>query len=319
MDTKTKVAPFRRGLPAGALEYLQTMPGWWSDVLSYRYLAEDADRPLIIAVRDGYLSVYAEGQSILEIRFLRTADGKIRPRCRLHWKYVLPGVAGDVYLKFDGSDVSGRLHEMLPQTYEGRETLDRWVTAALKFRGEEKTGVARIVERNSNIIDLEMALPTDKAVNANGASRMDIVALEKDGGGVRIAFYEAKRFSNPELRNNEPSKSKVLGQLGKYRDYVSQEARREQVEKAYANACIVLRAIDAMRGKPTDPLVEQVALSAEAGVWPTLDPKPRLLVFDYEDHQVGAGSSWERHESEIRKGWVLIQQRRAGDITLNAS
>jgi hypothetical protein len=318
LDTKIKAAPFRRGLPAGALEYLKSA-GWWSDVLSYRYLADGADRPLIIAVRDGYLNVYAEGQSILEIRFLRTVDGEVRPRCRLHWKYVLPDVEGDVYLDFDGSEVSGRAHEMLPQTYEGRDTLQRWVTAAREFRGKEKIGVARIVERNPNVIDLEMALPTDKAASANGASRMDIVALEKDGDGVRIAFYEAKRFSNPELRNCEPSKSKVLGQLVKYRDYVSQEVRRKQVEEAYANACVVLTAIDTMRGHATDPLIEQVARAAKLGVWPTLDPKPRLVVFDYKDHQVGPGSSWERHERAIRENWTLIQYPSAAGVVLNAS
>lgn len=145
------------------------------------------------------------------------------------------------------------------------------------------------------------------------------MALEKHGDDVRIAFYEAKRFDNSELRKNTPSESKVLKQLGKYRDYVSQEARRKQVEEAYANACVVLTAIDAMRGKASDPLVEQVARSAKAGMRPTLDPKPRLVVFDYEDHQIGPGSSWDRHEREIRKDWILIQCRRATDMLLSAS
>jgi hypothetical protein len=49
---------FRRGLPEGGLAYLEAMPDWWQDVLHHRFRDEQGrSRPLLIALRDGYLNV----------------------------------------------------------------------------------------------------------------------------------------------------------------------------------------------------------------------------------------------------------------------
>ena len=67
------------------------------------------DVPLRLAVRDGYLNLYANGQSVAKIS---AAGGK--PRLDVHWKYVegirkTPGTElndGKTYRKFSGDGLA---------------------------------------------------------------------------------------------------------------------------------------------------------------------------------------------------------------------
>jgi hypothetical protein len=98
--------PFMRDLNTRALAYLKTSPQWWRDVLAARYRSTSGEeRPLLIAVRDGYLSIYADGQAVLEAHF-DARSGRAQMRGKIHRKYVLGPDAGDGYLVFDGATVS---------------------------------------------------------------------------------------------------------------------------------------------------------------------------------------------------------------------
>lgn len=316
------VTKFKRQLSSSeqttkaVLRYLQVMPGWWRDVLDARYRSKDSaeERRLIIAVRDGSLNAYADGHSILKIGFRISGDG-VQPRCKIHRKYVSGPQAGDGHLIFDGKQVGGK-------PYEGPGTLQSWITTALDHgdamsKGAEKRGVAVIAAWNPDIIDVEMALPANEPVEPGTkktARRMDLVALERAGDGVRIAFYEVKQFSNPELRaNGEP---KVLTQLKTYEDYVSAPVRRTQVIEAYRNACVILRDIAAMRGTAIGSLVHEVANNPWLQV--SLDPKPRLIVFGHSSKQA-QDKHWLPHEKVLRdSGYTLLMKERAEDVQLSS-
>lgn len=308
------VTEFRRGLPDAALRYLRTMPGWWRDVLDCRYQDGGISRPLQIAVRDGYLNAYAEGQSVLKIGFDARRMDQVELRCEIHRKYVLGGKAGDGYLIFDGLTVRGGGENGQPLSYSGPEMLQLWVEAARAYAGDEKKGVSAIAGAHPTVIDLEMALPADEPLVAGGkkaANRMDIVALEECGETIRLVFFEAKLFSNKELRARDGN-AKVLRQLRGYRDYVAQPARREQVCRGYENACRLLAEISDMRGGSADPLIQAVA----SGTRLDIDIEPRLVVFGYADHQVDVGSSWIKHADELEKHCTVIAARSAQDICL---
>lgn len=233
---------FRRGLPNGALEYLRSLPPWWRDVLQFRYGDEgDAPRPLLFALRDGYFNVYVEGQSVLKIGFdTRQRSDGVKVRCKLHRKYALGPDAGAGYLSFDGAKVVDPTSKMVIQTYQGADTLLKWVNAARSYAGREKKGVAAIAERHPTVIDVEMALPANEPSTPDqikSANRMDIVALEGHGTGYRLAFYEAKLFSNSELRARNYNPRVLARQLTNYCNYVSGPERRRQVLAAYRETC----------------------------------------------------------------------------------
>ncbi|MGU3539675.1 hypothetical protein [Methylobacterium sp. A54F] len=310
------VAPFRRRLPDGALAYLRTLPDWWRDVLALRFEERPGvQQPLLIAIRDGYLNVYAQGQSVLKVGFDTRRGGEARLRCRIHRKYVRGPQAGDGYDLFDGEKVTGGDDGAVIATYAGPDTLRGWVEAARGYAGDEKKGVAVIAASHPEVIDVEMALPANAPVagEAKVANRMDIVALEEHEG-VRLAFYEAKLFANPELRADD-LKPRVLGQLRRYRDYVSAPDRHAEVIAAYRNACTVLAEISAMRGTEPAPLVRAVAEDTPL----SLDPEPRLVVFGHETAQVVPGSSWDRHAAAFRDGGIaLLLGAKPHDIALHA-
>ena len=317
------VATFERRLgnseqkAKAVLECLQSMPEWWRDVLDARYRSKHSaeERRLLVAVRNGYLNAYADGHSILKVGFRKSGAG-VQPRCEIHRKYVLGPKAGDGRVIFDGKQVGD-------MPYEGSAMLQSWITAALDHadqnnKGAEKRGVATIAARHPNTIDVEMALPANEPVGPDTrktASLVDLVTLERAGDGVQIVFYEAKQFSNPELRakNLEPE---VLDQLRKYEDYASDPIRRQQIIDAYRNACVILRDIAAMRGAAVGSLVHEVASNPWLQV--SLDPKPRLVVFGYSSKQV-SDKHWPQHQNILRdSGYTLLMEERAEDVQLSS-
>ncbi|KQU17584.1 hypothetical protein ASG63_08720 [Methylobacterium sp. Leaf94] len=299
------VSEFRRGLPFEGLTFLKAMPPWWQDVLAYRFEADGGMQPLLIAVRDGYLNVYAEGQSVLKIGFDVRRSGDVRLRGRIHRKYVQGGEAGNGYLVFDGEQVTSSDGTRVA-SYDGPGTLRSWVEAARDWSGDEKKGVAVITLNHPEVIDVEMALPANAAVSPTDtrvANRMDIVALERNAAGTAsLAFYEAKLFSNGELRART-FKPRVLQQLDRYRSYVSAPDRRAQVLAAYKEACALHVEFARMRGATISPLVAEVT----AGGALEMDAEPRLIIFGNRPEQVAAGASWHQHAKALEGVHVIIE------------
>lgn len=89
--------------------------------------------------------------------------------------------------------------------------------------------------------------------------------------------------------------------------------RRDEVLTAYENACRIGVKIDAMFGREPHPLVREVARGARLD----LDPQPRLIVFDFEEQQVGPGTAWDRHEQVLRNAVSLLMWKTAQDIRLS--
>ena len=260
--------------------------------------------PLALAVRDGYLDAYVEGQSILKIKF----DDAVNPahlRAKIHHKYL--GGTGQIYKTFDGKTVDGL-------SYPSETTLNLWVTEAQKIAMamsgvndfSEKRGVAVIASRNAQVIDLEMALP------GKVAPRIDLVALERDASAIKIVFYEAKLFSNPALRarNHKP---KVLEQLHTYEKWLTDEGRKAEVITAYRNACGLLIRLRKMQGVPADGSIEE---ASKPDTLLTVVTKPRLIIFGSQTTK-----RWPPHEEALRQAGVtdsrLIIKEHPKDVVLS--
>jgi hypothetical protein len=308
------VNEFRRRLCKGseeaserALAYLRGENGWWRDVLAETYEGRGGQPcELFLALRDGYLNAYADGQSVMRIE-LRASQGGIRPRCSIHHKYLgIPGskppyVPVDILREGDGA--------------YSREKLKLWISRALEHRTNEKSGIALILANHRNVIDVEMGLPANEPTEEEAkktAPRMDIVALEPHGDGARIAFYEAKCFRNPELRSST-GRPKVLTQLRRYEAYLSAEDRRQQVISAYRGTCSVLDQFATIGCTSAGDLVQRVAREPTFPL--DLDPKPRLVIFDYDEKQE-RDLRWAAHKA-VLSDYPILMCGRPEDIRLD--
>jgi len=98
---------FNRSLPEPWMHLLEQRPAWWQGVLDYR--SEDANgtqHPLLLAIRHRYLSVYIDGQSVLEVRL----DRKEQPpsfKAKAHRKFT-QGASGKGYEVLNISEISER-------------------------------------------------------------------------------------------------------------------------------------------------------------------------------------------------------------------
>lgn len=304
---ESELGDFDRAFPKPWMDILKERPAWWQDVLDYRF--EDVsgvEQPLFLAVRNGYLNAYVEGQSVLKVQF----DGSAL-KAQIHHKYIDDHAEGQEYKIFDGKTVGG-------VTYTGKAMLSEWVARARKYarpKGadsviSEKQGVAVIASRNPHVIDVEMGLP------GQVADRIDIVALERDGAAIKIVFYEAKLFNNGGLRARS-FPPKVLEQLGRYETWLTTEGHEEEVTQAYRNTCKLLIELRMMQRSAA--VHDLIVDASKDGSNLKIDPKPRLIVFGYDE--VRAGDSWEPHEKNLRVQAGLgdqgfLMQPRPEDIRL---
>lgn len=193
--------------------------GWWRAIVS--------DPNLFIAIRDGYLNVYWNGNSLLKL----TLDGD-RLAGEAHYKYLLRPDLPKPYVPIDGGvavlpDASALFQNDLSDV----AALKR---AAAPYAGDEKAGVHRIIMSNPNILDVEVAF----GVVGNGAPstrRIDFAALHAAPTGAEIVFFEAKQFANKEVRALGETAPPVVGQIEGYRKLIAEHAGA--LERSYRAVC----------------------------------------------------------------------------------
>jgi len=289
--------------------------GWWRELLDYRYKGVDGGMyPLALAVRDGYLNAYVEGQSVLKIKFDNAAK-PIRLQAEIHHKYLKMAV-GQEYKIFDGVMVDNT-------PYIPGLSIDCWTKRAQTYAlaksakncVSEKQGIAVIVGQSPNVIDLEMALPasaTDRPV----ADRIDIVALERAGSAINIVFYEAKLFSNKRALRAKNGQPTVLEQLDRYEAWLTSDNRIAEVIDAYRETCRLLVELREMQGIPVDELIMEASI---AGSNLQVDPRPRLIVFGYDGSK--SDPHWLPHQAVLRRADLdqtrFIMEPRPEDVRLS--
>lgn len=267
-----------------------------------------ADKNLLIAVRDEYLNVYWQGQSLFRADF---KTSKIR--VTTHPKFLLdPAMSKPV--SFDGSAfaIKPLIEKGLVGSYEGVDTIKKMKAAAGSYSGVEKQGVHVIATRTLGIVDVEIALSTigmeTELVEEKGLGkipRIDIGIVKETSEGPTLRFWEAKDFGNNDLRAKvgEPP---VAGQIRKYEEMLAE--RRDQVVSSYRRVCHNLRSIAQMgRGQRTvAPVIEAVADGAELRL--DLSGAVGLVVFGYSSSDKAA-PSWKAHISKLEDPTVLGKSR----------
>jgi hypothetical protein len=281
---------FERGLDKDFMEKLEALakrPGWFADVL--------ADSGLILSIRKNYMNVYRLGQSLFKIERDRKTDPL---KFSTHPKYL---VDPDLYkaVPFDGLAFMVDKLEPLVKEYTGPKTLNRMKRAAKLYRGDEKNGVQAVVLANPNVIDTEIAFSREAELEKGpSAPRIDLACLEEVEDSIRLRFWEAKLYTNGDIRADGDTVARVVEQVRGYRDLV--EKHRDEVVESYRVVARNLVDISCWvaPARKVGPLVKRVA-DGESLV---VDEPPRvgLLIYGYDDAQ-RRSERWKTHLAKLTK------------------
>lgn len=274
---------FKRGLSTAFVERLNEEyrnGSWWQRI---------ADDPqLFIAIRDEYLNVYWKGNSLLR---LRMEEGALIGES--HYKYLLRPDCANPYIPIvGGRPTMGNPADFFFNDISEITALKR---AADVYAGEEKTGVHKIVMSNLNIIDVEIAFSTaNEKSGARVAQRIDFAALKKEASAWTLALYEAKAFSNPELRSSGDGVP-VLKQIEGYKQFL--RAAKPEMTDSYRRVCgnfLALHGVNKRLGNLKHGLKEIADGLCDFRV----SEDVRLVVFGYDGDQ-SSGSVWAAHRKKL--------------------
>ncbi len=279
-----------------ALEQLakdENGPNWWRDVLEHP--------DLVLAVRHNYLNVYCRGASIFRIDW---NGNQITPFT--HIKYLTRNLQSYVPLK------NG--HFQLPASplysaYEGTKTLNGIIAASKPFAGAEKSGLHPMLIGNRDvIIDVEIALSLLKMETEDGENieysedqqatkkqaRLDVaIAVSGSDDIPTIRFYEAKDFSNPELRAKGDVRPAVIGQIEKYEKAL--QHHEKTLSARYVEVARALMRLNGMRGKETTGgAIRRIA----EGFSPKIENKPHLIIYGFDNAQK-SDENWKYHLKKL--------------------
>lgn len=276
---------FKRGLSPDFVERLNEeykSGGWWKAIAD--------DQQLFVAIRDEYLNVYWKGNSLLRLRM--EAGALIG---EAHYKYLLRPDCANPYISIAGG--YPKIGNPADFFFSDISELAALKRAADVYAGEEKGGVHKIVMSNPNIIDVEVAFgTTNEKSGARVAQRIDFAALREINGAWELAFYEAKAFSNPELRANGEDVP-VLSQIEGYKQFL-REAKAE-IADSYRTVCGNLFSL---QGKGLNGRYEFIRAGLNNLAAGQCDFKisddVRLVVFGYDGDQAN-GKIWEIHHSKL--------------------
>lgn len=268
--------------------------------------------PVRLAVRDGYVNFYCRGRSIAKVYFAKKVLS-----AEIHGKYVSepPHPPKNNMVKLRGRTLSRSAEPVIREEYGGLDMLQRWVNTAGVWRSHssersptqlEKDELDKVVAQSPGVIDLEMGLPGQVSKKGTPAAfRMDLVALERSMGGYQIVLWEAKHIDNGLRRRGEGSAS-VVEQLLRYGEWLSKGESQTEMTSAYRKVCKILKIFSDL-AKEQDlahPRLGQAILdiAARDDVQLTVDPLPRLLIFDPNgDSEIGSRryDHWQEHWQKL--------------------
>lgn len=229
---------FTRHLSDGfvaALNRLHSESGWWTNLV--------ADRDIFIAIRNEAVNAYYQGCSIAEITFQHN-----EVRARTHYKYLLRPASSSPYVEAVGGafQYPDAWKQGLDSVFIGNLSETSALKRAAKpYAGGEKAFVGDILRGNHNALDVEVALTSKAEVDGDrdSAQRIDIAALRERADGLDLVMYEAKLFTNPEVRSRG-AVVPVLGQMERYEQLL--DDYNDQIRSSYINTARNIVALDGL-------------------------------------------------------------------------
>ena len=175
--------------------------------------------------------------------------------------------------------------------------IDALKKAAGPYAGAEKAGVHDVVLSNWNVVDIEIAFATDSNdETASSVPRLDFAALRRRNQHVEIVFFEAKDFTNPELRRRGDANPEVIDQIETYSKLLRD--RHHEIVDSYRRVSgnlLRLRGLDKRHAERHEMLkgIADGSTPLKANV------APRLVVFGFDADQRD-GKNWRPHRDKLR-------------------
>lgn len=273
------MSQFKRGISQQFVDRLNTeykAGGWWKSIAD--------DRDLFVAIRKDYLNVYLNGNSLLKL--WQEGDQLVG---ETHYKYLLAPETARPYVKvMGGKALIDGTTSLFSSDLSDFSALKR---AANVYSGDEKKGVHQIVMSNPNVIDVEIAFGAEsERTGSVTANRIDFAALRQGQTGLEVVFYEAKQFSNKELRaasENVP----VLEQLRRYETFLSNE--QVALIESYRTVCGNLSALLGVNSRYS-AMSAAISNTAQLAICPDV----RLVIFGFDADQKD-GANWLGHRRKL--------------------
>ncbi len=260
---------------------------WWADVLN--------DPKLFVAVREEYLNIYWRGQSLFLV--------KPGPKVTTHVKFLVDPELDDQVPLVEGEFRIGELQERgFVTRYEGPKTLTKMKKASGLFSGLEKSGCQEIEVNNPEVIDCEIAfggtVSSGDGGDKKGALRADLASFERGNGeDARLVFWEAKHYTNPDLRAEDGRPVPVCEQVKRYKKCLSDN--HKAVVDSYTKVAANLVAIrDMGLRRPLSAVITDVGTGKRSL---TLDPEPKvgLVIFGF-DQAEKVHPGWKHHLERLK-------------------
>ena len=299
---------FKRGLSNSFVEALTDeykRNDWWKKIVD--------DKALFIAIRNEYINVYYQGNSLLRLDYNK---GKLS--AKTHYKYLIkPNLKKNENCLIKTSDKMA----FIPDGSKG--VLDYYLThnlseiesikkASTSYGGVEKEGIQKILNSNNNIIDLEIALTKKTEQNENdiekydqnSAKRIDFLAIQKSGNdSYELVFFEAKDYTNKELKAKGTNLPPVLKkQVPTYENLLTHY--QNDIKESYKTVCQNL--INLLPQNTFSKSVVDITNGANFDV----NLEPRLVIFGFDDDQRRGTLFQERIEKlndALGKNRVLLK------------
>ena len=273
------MSKFKKGISQQFVDRLNAeykTGGWWKSMAD--------DRELFIAIRENYINVYLNGNSLL--RLWLEGDQLVG---ETHYKYLLVPEVDRPYIKvINGKALIDEAAALFNSDLSDLAALKR---AANTYSGDEKKGVHQIVMSNTNVIDVEIAFGAENETSGRTtAKRIDFAALRQGQSGPEVAFYEAKLFANKELRAKGED-IPVLKQLRCYETFLHNE--QAALIDSYRTVCGNLAALHGVN----DRYAPMLNTMRELGSLSILE-EVRLVVFGFDASQK-KGENWSGHRQKL--------------------
>ena len=241
----------------GSLNDLYTNEkSWW------RKIADDKD--IFILIRNNELRVQANGGLLLQIN--QNLQNNIV--CKIHEDFLSLRSERNPYVVLE-EKTSGPI-----QRVEGLNGFVKHYSKIKRriniFTGKERQAVQYLANNVPQIVDIEIGFEGELKQNASKKSvpRIDMAAITDKG---TLVFFEAKLFSNSEIRSKKTPK--VVSQLQKYQKILSQKGN--EIISAYQEQ---LNIYTQLKGKFFENRSRKISNLS-------IHPHARLIITDFDASQ----------------------------------
>ena len=262
------MSKFERGIKnqdfIDALNILRKDPtSFWSKMVD--------DKDLFIAIRKESINVYFQGNSLCQLSY---KNGNIIGKT--HYKFLIHPSITDKNMEF----INGKCSMPVPPNLllVSYDNVNLIKSSMSVYYGEEKNGVHEISTTVANVLDVEIAFEKDPVIlnTRKSTDRIDFLRIEKEGDQLKLVFYEAKLFTNKEIRKPKGVKPPVVDQLNDY--IIALKKHTPDILNSYALVCKNLKDLGLLKSTAlANNVINSTSLQIEA--------IPRLVIFGFDEDQ----------------------------------